>query len=1350
MFKNTKLTTLVMIVLAVMATVVATVGIYNARELRHADDSDTILFEQNVVPLAAVGEFSRFFYRSWTNLLEAANIADPAVREPLLVKAEERARQTEEKLEALEKAVKIEAVREALEPVKRAFEPLRSELKATIAAIRGGRGADGLKTMTAGSMQEHRVALGAVTDKFVTLLTDRAKVRAENNTAEANTAVRNSTVMVAVAAMFALMMGFLLYRRMTGLFGQLNNETDRLATAAVEGKLQTRADTSDAYLECRPIMEGFNKILDAVINPLNVAAKYVDEISKGQIPPKITDQYNGDFNTIKNNLNACIDQLSSLIEQMRHMSAEHDKGDIDVTIPADKFHGAYQTMATGVNTMVNGHIAVKKKAMACIAEFGKGNFEATLEKFPGKKVFINDTIEQLRTNLKSFIAEMTRMSNEHDKGDIDVSIPLDKFQGSYQTMATGVNTMVMGHIAVKKKAMACLAEFGKGNFEATLEKFPGKKAFINDTFEQVRINLKALIADANMLSRAAVEGKLATRADASKHQGDFRKIVQGVNDTLDAVIGPLNVSAKYVDQISKGNIPAKITDQYNGDFNTIKNNLNQCIDAVDALVSDAAMLAKAAVEGKLATRADASKHFGDYRKIVQGVNDTLDSVIGPLNVSAKYVDSISKGNIPAKITDSYNGDFNAIKDNLNQCIDAVNALVSDAAMLAKAAVDGKLATRADASKHFGDYRKVVQGVNDTLDSVIGPLNVSAMYVDRISKGDIPSKITDTYNGDFNTIKNNLNQCIDAVNALVADAGMLAKAAVDGKLATRADASKHFGDYRKIVAGVNDTLDSVIGPLNVSARYVDQISKGEIPAKITDTYNGDFNTIKNNLNQCIDAVNMLVADAVMLSKAAVDGKLATRADAGRHHGDYRKVVQGVNETLDAVIGPLNVTAKYVDSISKGEIPAKITDNYNGDFNTIKNNLNQCIEAVNILVADAVMLAQAAVEGKLTTRADATKHAGDFKKIVQGVNQTLDAVLEPINEAAGVLEKLSQRDLRVRVKGNYQGDHAKIKESVNATGEALHDALLRVAVAVDQVSSASGQIASSSQSVADGASQQASALEETSSSLESMSAMTKRSADNAQQANGLAQTAKGAATEGAAAMEQMGTAMTKIRASAEGTSQIIKDINEIAFQTNLLALNAAVEAARAGEAGRGFAVVAEEVRSLALRSKEAAMKTEVLIKESVRQAEEGEVTAKGVSTKLGEIVSGVTKVTDIVAEISASAKEQSGGIDQVNRAVTEMNKVTQQNAANSEESSSAAAELSSQSEELAAMIGAFQLARQTSGSAHHVAAAKTDKRLPPVQRGQQRTNGKSNGKNGSSSLKPEDIIPMDEEAASFKDF
>ena len=166
-----------------------------------------------------------------------------------------------------------------------------------------------------------------------------------------------------------------------------------------------------------------------------------------------------------------------------------------------------------------------------------------------------------------------------------------------------------------------------------------------------------------------------------------------------------------------------------------------------------------------------------------------------------------------------NGDTSSVMFSMNKMMDAIKALVKDANLLSEAAIAGKLATRADASKHQGDFQKVVAGVNETLDAVIGPLNVAAEYVDRISKGDIPPKITDTYNGDFNEIKNNLNQCIDAVNALVADANLLAKAAVEGKLATRADATKHQGDFRRIVSGVNDTLDAVVGPLNEVRRIM---------------------------------------------------------------------------------------------------------------------------------------------------------------------------------------------------------------------------------------------------------------------------------------------------------------------------------------------------------------------------------------------------------------------------------------------------------------------------------------------------------------------------------------------------
>ncbi|MEQ8222923.1 MAG: methyl-accepting chemotaxis protein, partial [Candidatus Eremiobacterota bacterium] len=705
-----------------------------------------------------------------------------------------------------------------------------------------------------------------------------------------------------------------------------------------------------------------------------------------------------------------------------------------------------------------------------------------------------------------------------------------------------------------------------------------------------------------------------TRADGAKHQGDYRKIVEGVNNTLDSVIGPLNVAAEYVDRISKGNIPPKITDKYNGDFNEIKNNLNTCIDAINALVEDANILAMAAIEGELSTRADASKHGGDYRKIVEGVNNTLDAVIGPLNVAANYVDRISRGDMPSKITDTYNGDFNTIKNNLNNCIDNINALVNDANILVSAAVEGKLATRADASKHQGDYRKIVEGVNKTLDAVIGPLNVAANYVDRISKGDIPSKITDTYNGDFNTIKNNLNDCIDAINSLVRDANMLVMAAIEGKLATRADASKHQGDYRKIVDGVNKTLDAVIGPLNVAANYVDRISKGDMPPKITDTYSGDFNTIKNNLNNCIDNINALAGDANMLVVAAVEGKLATRADAAKHQGDYRKIVEGVNKTLDAVIGPLNVAAEYVDRISKGDMPPIITAEYKGDFNEIKTNLNVLIGALNNITT----MAEEIATGNLMVN---TRERSTQDKLMQALKQMV------------------------------------IK---------LQEVVLNVKTAADNVATGSVQMSASAENISDGAGKQAASAEEASSSMEEMASNIKQNADNAGQTEKIAIKSAEDAREGGKAVSETVDAMKEIAGK-------ISIIEEIARQTNMLALNAAIEAARAGEHGKGFAVVAAEVRKLAERSQQAAKEISHLASTSVEVAvKAGQMLSKIVPDiqKTAELVQEISAASN---EQNTGAEQINKAIQQLDQIIQQNASMAEEMASTTEELSSQAQQL-----------------------------------------------------------------------------
>jgi methyl-accepting chemotaxis protein len=324
-------------------------------------------------------------------------------------------------------------------------------------------------------------------------------------------------------------------------------------------------------------------------------------------------------------------------------------------------------------------------------------------------------------------------------------------------------------------------------------------------------------------------------------------------------------------------------------------------------------------------------------------------------------------------------------------------------------------------------------------------------VDRISKGDIPPKITDTYVGDFNEIKNNLNVCIDSIHALVTDAGMLVNAAVDGRLATRGDASKHQGDFRKIVEGVNEMLDAVLLPIGEGNRILALVRGGNLREKVEIACKGDHEKMKNAVNgvhgwltdlvvyitkiangdltasvaKASDQdqihewlvllknnVNALAVDAASLAKAAAEGRVGTRADATRHQGDYRKIIEGVNNTLDAIVEPLKVTAQNATTLaSSSEELTAVSQQMAGNAEETATQANVVSAASEEVSRNVASVAAASEEMQASIREisknanESARVAKNAVKVAQATNVTVKKLGESSQEIGNVIKVIT---------------------------------------------------------------------------------------------------------------------------------------------------------------------------------------------------------------------------------------------------------------------------------------------------------------------------------------------------------
>ncbi len=609
-------------------------------------------------------------------------------------------------------------------------------------------------------------------------------------------------------------------------------------------------------------------------------------------------------------------------------------------------------------------------------------------------------------------------------------------------------------------------------------------------------------------------------------------------------------------------------------------------------------LVDASKEGRLSERGKATLFNGTQREMIQGVNEMLDAILLPIGEGNRVLAQISSGKIDELIIQNYHGDHEKMKLAVNNVAQVVQGLQRELARLVEASREGQLSDRGKPEQFQGAYAEIVRGVNSMLDAILLPIGEGNRILAQISNGKIDELIAQTYKGDHEKMKVAVNNVATVTQGLQKELARLIEASKEGQLSDRGKPEQFQGAYAEIVRGVNTMLDAILLPIGEGNRILAQISNGKIDELIAATYKGDHEKMKQAINNVAQVLQDLHKELARLTDASNAGKLTERGHHDQFKGAYAEIVRGVNAILDAVIVPLNVSAKYVELISKGDNPPPITDTYHGDFNLIKNNLNALVAAMNEITAAAEEMAN----GNLTV--DIRERSAQ-DKLMQALAAMVGGLTRTVSDIRGI---------------------------------------------AGEVAAASQSISTASVQVSKGASAQAAAAEEASSSMEEMVSNIKQNADNAQQTDKIAnKSAKDAQESGKSVLEAV-AAMKEI-------ANKISIIEEIARQTNLLALNAAIEAARAGEHGKGFAVVAAEVRKLAERSQKAAAEINQLSATTLRVSEKsGEMLDKLVpdiqrTAELVQEISAASKEQDTGAEQINKALQQLEQVIQQNASASE---------------------------------------------------------------------------------------------------
>ncbi len=728
--------------------------------------------------------------------------------------------------------------------------------------------------------------------------------------------------------------------------------------------------------------------------------------------------------------------------------------------------------------------------------------------------------------------------------------------------------------------------------------------------------------------------------------------------------------------------------------------------SVECLAAKAKDLARGVLGPPIETFAD-----DEIAEAGQALNH-LDSV---LRTIATRTESLVRGTISEPLQDFGEGD--ELTPPFRRLVGNIRGVETQLQSIGRAAVEGQVVFSDNAGKFDGVFRGMIDTMYTAVQSLHSELAAASTLAARVEGISDGSEHSLQEPGNSDQHKGSFQECLDLMNGLLADTKQRADAINAGTLPSRIAVENYNGNFRIIAERFNAILEGAASPVRAVSAALQQIARGEIPPRVSSSCSGELGSAMDSLNKCIAELEAFHTDVHQWATNPANDSVSGRIESSHHEGLFRQVLETLVKAGEEMTNPLVELTECLGRIANGEIPPKLAGDYPLVYQTLVGALNRWIDAIGSLSRDADALTTAVAEGRFAFRTDPAKHRGEFRKMLERMDQTVDTLLGPLVEGSRVLTDIAEGDFRQRMIGDYAGGSGELKNGINALADRFVGTLKEVAKATSTAATTTDSIEVSAAEVAAGAHEQHAQAQEVAAATEEIARSITEISQNTISASHTAHEAKEAAKEGGrsvtdtiAGLRQVGMSLQNFASSvlslSESSNQIgeiVRVINDIADQTNLLALNAAIEAARAGEEGRGFSVVADEVRKLADRTTKATKEISLMITkiqgETATAMEEmghgiddvDSVITKGerAEATLHGIVEIAEVTSDLLDQIARASEQQATASEQVSRSIEGITSVTAHSAERTERIAEQSRELRAVTSTLEASLAKYRL-------------------------------------------------------------